>query len=75
MICVCQIRGCGMLGLCFVLSAYLFYQLCPASHNICVKFCVKVFLCPTVGYLYIQSCSLYIVMWLYNLVDRRRNNA
>ena len=82
MIRVCQMRGCSVLAL---YSAYaLFYRSCPASHNIhLVKFCVKVFLYPTVGDLFIQSCSLYIsiVTWLcdsvdsVDSVDRRRNNA
>ena len=49
-------------------SAYaLFYHSCPASHNIHrVKFCVKAFLCPTVGDV-IHSFMLII----YSNVDIR----
>ena len=42
-------------------ACVLFCQLCFTSHGVYrAKFCANVFLCPMVGDLYIQLCSLYI---------------
>ena len=46
---VCRMRGCSMLGLCFVSSIVSAFH---KAHR--VNFCVKAFLYPTVGDLFIQ---------------------